>query len=144
MGLSILESYSRVLESLANTVMSRIEDVLYADSIAQDPSLAVSKRKLSMESTPSPSSAQESSPVAQEETEKSTLEETLNSMTLSDFMGWSFDQGDNDGAKTQKDESAKEEDDKSAGKPPKIATDKKFSYTDKVETGGLRSPTARH
>ncbi|KAM7512840.1 hypothetical protein LguiB_011715 [Lonicera macranthoides] len=143
-GLSILESYSRVLESLANTVMSRIEDVLYADSIAQDPSLAVSKRKLSMESPPSPSWTQESSPMAQEETGKSTPEETVNSMTLSDFMGWSLDQGDNDGAKTQKDELAKQEDDKSAGKPPKITTDKKFSYIDKVETGGLRSPTARH
>lgn len=124
--------------------MSRIEDVLYADSIAQDPSLAVSKRKLSMESPTSPSWEQESSPMAQEETGKSTPEETVNSMTLSDFMGWSLDQGDNDGAKTRKDELAKQEDDKSAGKPPKITTDKKFSYIDKVETGGLRSPTARH
>lgn len=33
----------RVLESLANTVTSRIEDVLYADSVAQDPSLAMAK-----------------------------------------------------------------------------------------------------
>ncbi|GMI97733.1 ROP (rho of plants) guanine nucleotide exchange factor 8 [Hibiscus trionum] len=31
-GLAILESYSRVLESLAFSVMSRIEDVLHADS----------------------------------------------------------------------------------------------------------------
>lgn len=34
-GLAILESYSRTLESLAFTVMSRIEDVLHADSLAQ-------------------------------------------------------------------------------------------------------------
>ncbi|KAG9137731.1 hypothetical protein Leryth_020733 [Lithospermum erythrorhizon] len=34
-GHSILESYSRVLESLANTVMTRIEDVLYADSLTK-------------------------------------------------------------------------------------------------------------
>ncbi|KAH6796949.1 rop guanine nucleotide exchange factor-like protein [Perilla frutescens var. hirtella] len=31
-GLSILESYSRVLETLANMVISRIKDVLYANS----------------------------------------------------------------------------------------------------------------
>ncbi|GAA0166005.1 guanyl-nucleotide exchange factor [Lithospermum erythrorhizon] len=34
-GHSILESYSRVLESLANTVMTCIEDVLYADSLTK-------------------------------------------------------------------------------------------------------------
>lgn len=33
-GQSILESYSRVLESLAfNMIMARIDDVLYADDI---------------------------------------------------------------------------------------------------------------
>lgn len=42
-GQSILESYSRILESLAFTVMSQIEDVLKADSLAKDPSLANSK-----------------------------------------------------------------------------------------------------
>lgn len=35
-GLAILESYSRTLESLAFTVMSRIEDVLSADLAARD------------------------------------------------------------------------------------------------------------
>ncbi|KAI7753206.1 hypothetical protein M8C21_012337, partial [Ambrosia artemisiifolia] len=34
-GHAILESYSRVLESLANTVMNCIEDVLYADEVAK-------------------------------------------------------------------------------------------------------------
>ncbi|KAK8707047.1 hypothetical protein V6N13_058114 [Hibiscus sabdariffa] len=34
-GLAILESYSRVLESLAYSVMSRIEDVLHADSLTR-------------------------------------------------------------------------------------------------------------
>ncbi|CAN8270206.1 unnamed protein product [Cochlearia groenlandica] len=43
-GLAILESYSRVLESLAHTVMSRIEDVLEADKITQDTETAVCKR----------------------------------------------------------------------------------------------------
>ncbi|KAK4343442.1 hypothetical protein RND71_036536 [Anisodus tanguticus] len=46
-GHCVLESYSRVLESLANTVMSCIEDVLYADSLMQDPSLAIEKLNLS-------------------------------------------------------------------------------------------------
>ncbi|XP_051148917.1 rho guanine nucleotide exchange factor 8-like [Andrographis paniculata] len=36
-GLAVLESYSRVLETLAATVMSRIEDVLYADSVVRNP-----------------------------------------------------------------------------------------------------------
>ncbi|WOL02182.1 Myb-related protein 3R-1-like isoform X2 [Canna indica] len=44
-GQSILESYSRVLESLAFTVMSQIEDVLYADSLTQDPSHQSSRRQ---------------------------------------------------------------------------------------------------
>lgn len=44
-GQSILESYSRVLESLAFTIISRIDDVLYADnlvkkSLAPQPSIA--------------------------------------------------------------------------------------------------------
>lgn len=43
-GLAILESYSRVLESLAHTVISRIEDVLEADQLTQNPELAVCKR----------------------------------------------------------------------------------------------------
>ncbi|CAI9758984.1 unnamed protein product [Fraxinus pennsylvanica] len=82
-GHSILESYSRVLESLANTVMSRIEDVLYADSLAQDPLLAVVTWKLSMDSTTT-SPTLSSFPSTGEETEK--LSSTPTSMILSDFM----------------------------------------------------------
>ncbi|KAK6158933.1 hypothetical protein DH2020_006247 [Rehmannia glutinosa] len=89
-GLSILESYSRVLESLANTVMSRIQDVLYADSLAQDPSLAVVTWKQSMDSIPSPTLS--SFPSPSEEAEKlSSAAETPTSMTLSDFMGWNLE-----------------------------------------------------
>ncbi|KAJ6415964.1 hypothetical protein OIU84_004706 [Salix udensis] len=43
-GHAILESYSRILETLASTVMSRIEDVLYADYVARNPSHAGQKR----------------------------------------------------------------------------------------------------
>ncbi|CAG7890101.1 unnamed protein product [Brassica rapa] len=42
-GLAILESYSRVLESLAHTVLSRIEDVLEADQLTQESEVAVCK-----------------------------------------------------------------------------------------------------
>ncbi|OAP05136.1 ROPGEF13 [Arabidopsis thaliana] len=42
-GLAIVESYSRILESLAHTVMSRIEDVLEADQLTQNPELAMCK-----------------------------------------------------------------------------------------------------
>ncbi|KAK3034336.1 hypothetical protein RJ639_032234 [Escallonia herrerae] len=145
-GHSILESYSRVLESLANTVMSRIEDVLHADSLTQDPSLAVSRRELSMDSSSLPGSR--SFPRPNEETEKSTPSETPTSMTLSDFMGWSLDQGETDMKKNHStgnlDGSFKEETEKDKSKPANVLTHKKFSYIDKLETSGLRSPTARH
>uniref|UniRef100_A0A5B6ZN23 PRONE domain-containing protein n=1 Tax=Davidia involucrata TaxID=16924 RepID=A0A5B6ZN23_DAVIN len=136
-GHSILESYSRVLESLANTVMSRIEDVLYADSLAQDPSLALSKRKPSIESLPIPISG--SSPGPMEETETPT------SMTLSDFMGWTLDQGEGEMKKNQSmgnlESNSKDEYEKIMSKPGNIVTSKKFSYIESL--GGLRSPTAR-
>ncbi|KAI8020702.1 Rho guanine nucleotide exchange factor 8 [Camellia lanceoleosa] len=142
-GHSILESYSRVLESLANTVMSRIEDVLYADSLTQDPSLAVSKRKPSMDSLPA--EGLESSPSSAEDIEKPNTTETPTSMTLSDFMGWSLDQGEAEMKKIQStgnlDNLSKEEIEK-LSKPIDVVTNKKFSYMEKLETlGGLRSPT---
>ncbi|KAF8080750.1 hypothetical protein N665_0924s0015 [Sinapis alba] len=53
-GLAIMESYSRVLESLAHTVMSRIEDVLAADQLTQDPETAFCKRYIVKETQISP------------------------------------------------------------------------------------------
>uniref|UniRef100_A0ACD5W090 Uncharacterized protein n=1 Tax=Avena sativa TaxID=4498 RepID=A0ACD5W090_AVESA len=50
-GFAILESYSRSLESLAFAVLSRIEDVLYADNLAQDQRRSKSKRS-SLEDIP--------------------------------------------------------------------------------------------
>lgn len=47
-GFAILESYSRALESLAFTVLSRIED-LYADTVARDPRRSKSRRRPSLE-----------------------------------------------------------------------------------------------
>lgn len=144
-GYAILESYSRVLESLANTVMSRIEDVLYADSIAQDPSLAVAKWKPSPDSSPSPQLSGVSSPG--EETEKlSSAAETPTSMTLSDCMGWNLEQAESvkNLPSGNLEGYSKDESEKPMSKPANIVTGRKFSYIDKVELSGLRSPTARH
>ncbi|KAI7987024.1 Rho guanine nucleotide exchange factor 8 [Camellia lanceoleosa] len=141
-GYSILECYSRVLESLANTVMSRIEDVLYADSLTQNPSLALSKRKLSMDSLPVEGPG--SSPSSEDMEKPNTITDTPNSMTLSDFMGWNLDQGETEIKKNYSMgnlQYLKEENEK-LSKPPNIVTDKKISYIDKLEAlGGLRSPT---
>lgn len=144
-GLSILESYSRVLESLANTVMSRIEDVLYADSVTQDPSLAASRRTLSRDFSSSPRAT--SFPSPGDETEKSPSE-TPTSMTLSDFMGWGLDQGETDVKRTYSagnlQEIIKEENENSMDKPANILSNRKLSYIDKLEMGGSRSPNDRH
>ncbi|CAK9155177.1 unnamed protein product [Ilex paraguariensis] len=139
-GHSILESYSRVLESLANTVMSRIEDVLYVDSLTQDPSLPVSRKKLSMDSSPSPQPQPPSSISSMEETEKLNSADTPTSMTLSDFMGWNLEQGDTGMKKNLSTSNLTLQDENKLGN---IVTNKKFSYIDKLENG-LRSPTARH
>lgn len=95
MGHAVLESYSRVLESLANTVMSRIEDVLYADSVTQDPSLAIAKWNPSAESSPQQPLSGMSTPRGESEM-LSSAAETPTSMTLSDFMGWNMEQGEGD------------------------------------------------
>ncbi|CAL5443037.1 unnamed protein product [Camellia sinensis] len=141
-GYSILECYSRVLESLANTVMSRIEDVLYADSLTQNPSLALSKRKLSMDSLPVEGPV--SSPSSEDMEKLNSITDTPNSMTLSDFMGWNLDQGETEIKKNYSMgnlQCLKEENEK-LSKPPNIVTNKKISYIDKLEAlGGLRSPT---
>ncbi|CAN7052615.1 hypothetical protein BRARA_G02010 [Brassica rapa] len=109
-GQSVLESYSRILESLAYTVLSRINDVLDADR-------AVSKRSTPMEP------------------EEETL---VGSMTLSDFMGWDFDQGNED-LDSKKDMSS---DDKLVKEKLNVVATKKTSYLETL--GGVNSPTARH
>ncbi|KAG8367390.1 hypothetical protein BUALT_Bualt16G0067000 [Buddleja alternifolia] len=147
-GLSILESYSRVLESLANTVMSRIEDVLYVDAVAQDPSLAVG----TWNSTPSPTLSSFESPEEEEEEDKlsSAAADTPSSMTLSDFMGWNFEPPETEMKKNHfagnlQSYVVKDEEEKIMIKPAyNIISKKKFSYTDKLEMSGFRSPTARH
>lgn len=119
MGHAVLESYSRVLESLAAAILNRVDDVVYADALAV---------KSSSGSEP----------------EENLTPGTPTSMTLLDFMGWNIDQGEakkNPGSDF--DEYLKEHDhEKIMAKTPE---NKKISYLEKLEHwGGLRSPTARH
>ncbi|TKY44628.1 Rho guanine nucleotide exchange factor 8 [Spatholobus suberectus] len=144
-GQAILESYSRVIESLAYTVMSRIEDVLYADSVTKNPSLAVSSKRFSLDSLPV---AEQTSPNSGDENSYLQSSETPPSMTLSDFMGWGSTKGGSEMKKTSStgdlQEILKEKDEKSASKSPKFTTPQKSYYLEKLEyLNTLKSPIAR-
>ncbi|KAF3793962.1 Rop guanine nucleotide exchange factor 12 [Nymphaea thermarum] len=133
-GQSVIESYSRVLESLAFTVMSRIDDVLYADSLTQSPSKH--HRKAS-------SGAEPVKLTTGEEAEKNFMESGPNSMTLSDFMGWNLDQETDVNDKAGQTEGTKWDDGKLFSKPVNLITNMRF--IEKLENfGGLRSPSSRH
>ncbi|XP_052198425.1 rop guanine nucleotide exchange factor 12 [Diospyros lotus] len=133
-GHSTLESYSRVLESLASTVMARIEDVLYADSLTQDPSLSACKMKPPVESSTMAEPGNSPSPV--EDTA-----ETPTSMTLSDFMGWSLNQGDTEMKRTQSSGNLDSFNDENEKLSKHEVAPKKLSYIEKLEVlGGLKSP----
>ncbi|XP_024006289.1 rop guanine nucleotide exchange factor 11 [Eutrema salsugineum] len=123
-GLAILESYSRVLESLAHTVMSKIEDVLYADQLTQEPTNAVSKNRYAM---------REAEKVREE---RSSFSEDMASGTLSDVMQWG----------NKNNELKKESfygDKPLLSKVTGIMTNnKKSSYLETL--GTMRSPTARY
>ncbi|KAL0655843.1 hypothetical protein Bca4012_076427 [Brassica carinata] len=121
-GQAVLESYSRILESLAYTVMSRIEDVLYTDSLTLKETLLAEEASDGGRTTETDSESAGSSNSG-EETEKL---DPRYSKTLLDFMGWS----DNSS--------------KSSDKPTKSPglTPKKFSYLENLN--GFRSPKARH
>ncbi|KFK26197.1 hypothetical protein AALP_AA8G215300 [Arabis alpina] len=138
-GQAILESYSRVLESLASKIMSRIEDVLEADQLAQ--------RQLMVEAGGRSESEEESAFSSEyEETEKVVSAETPNSRKLSDFIGWRLS------SDTKKHSSMsdleffhKVEQEKPMMKSPMKsprALPKKFSYLAKLEN--MRSPSERH
>lgn len=96
MGQSIIEGYSRIIETLAYTVMSRIEDVMYADSLTQNPSLAHRRRKSATDYLPGSSYEEMQKNLADIQTS------TPISMTLSDFMGWNM--GDNNSGSSPSDD----------------------------------------
>ncbi|CAN0858640.1 Rop guanine nucleotide exchange factor 12 [Linum grandiflorum] len=128
-GHAILESYSRILESLAHTVLSRIEDVLYADQVAKNPGQAGKKRSPSQSETP-----------VSEDKERISVE-APSAMTLSDFMGWEGDQNDNDDELTGTTDEMLKEDKKLSEKLANVVM-RKTSYLDNLV--GSRSPTSRH
>lgn len=139
MGHAILESYSRILESLAYRVLSRIEDVLYAHSLTQNPNLGTCKRNSSR-------GASDPEPNPKEDIDKLSTGGPQ-SMTLSDFMGWSLEKDECEEKKESggNSEELSKEDIKPMTKITNIITNKKVSYIEKLENlGGLRSPTARH
>lgn len=143
-GQAILESYSRVIESLAYTVMSRIEDVLYADTVAKNPSLAVSSKRFSLDSS---SVSDQTSPNSVDENSHLRSSDTPPSMTLSDFMGWDACKSDikRTNSTGDLDEYAKEKDEKSTTKSPKFTTPQKSYYLEKLEyLNALKTPIARH
>ncbi|XP_024972532.1 rop guanine nucleotide exchange factor 12-like [Cynara cardunculus var. scolymus] len=132
-GHAILESYSRILESLAHKVMSRIEDVMHADNLAQNPSGDAKRNPLKDAAL----RASGKFPNAKEELEKLNRSEAPTSMTLSDFMGWSMDQ-----EKESRDELSNGNDSEPPlAKQPSATNSKKLSYLEKLDSG--RSPMAR-
>ncbi|XP_022956262.1 rop guanine nucleotide exchange factor 12 [Cucurbita moschata] len=134
-GQAVLESYSRILESLAFTVMSRIEDVLDADYMAQNPSQVSSKKNSTRET------------VVSSGEEPQSAADTPTSMTLLDFMNWGPDIADNEVKKESPTENAEnvftETEPRPVQKLQNIATNNKLvSYLENI--GGTKSPTARH
>ncbi|KVH97962.1 Plant specific Rop nucleotide exchanger, PRONE [Cynara cardunculus var. scolymus] len=126
-------SYSRILESLAHKVMSRIEDVMHADNLAQNPSGDAKRNPLKDAAL----RASGKFPNAKEELEKLNRSEAPTSMTLSDFMGWSMDQ-----EKESRDELSNGNDSEPPlAKQPSATNSKKLSYLEKLDSG--RSPMAR-
>ncbi|XVF74572.1 hypothetical protein PTKIN_Ptkin13bG0120500 [Pterospermum kingtungense] len=126
-GQAILESYSRILESLAFNVLSRIEDVLYADFAVQNPSQASSRRR------PLKDNSQATPVLASPKYDVET--------TLSDLLTWRLDQKDSEEKRDLTEDLSKEGDTKHMQKLS-IVTNKKVSYLESL--GALRSPTARH
>ncbi|XXG63614.1 hypothetical protein AAC387_Pa05g1757 [Persea americana] len=140
-GQAILESYSRILESLAHTVMSRIDDVLYADSLTRNPSPSESYKSMPLSDSPTSGPAKSQNPAQ----EKVNSVEAPATTTLLDFMGWDLVQEMEMKRSDSINLSNRLEDEKSMKKPHNVVTHKRVSYLEKLELlGNVRSPTARH
>ncbi|KAK4761101.1 hypothetical protein SAY87_005994 [Trapa incisa] len=137
-GQAVLESYSRILESLAYTVLSRIDDVLQADQLVRNPSLSLGKKNQMKSSSPT----MEAERFSTHQEDHAHSQETPTSMTLSDFMGWDLDQGNTE-VKESKGDDLMMKDPDGKKKFANLVTNKKISYIEKLEHTGLRSPTAR-
>ncbi|XP_071733472.1 rop guanine nucleotide exchange factor 12-like [Rutidosis leptorrhynchoides] len=131
-GHAILESYSRILESLAHKVMSRIEDVMHADNLVHNPSADPKRNPLIY----SASTASGKFPNAKEELEKINFSNAPTSMTLSDFIGWTLEH-----EKESKDKLSNGNESQPLTKQSSAANSKKLTYLDRLETLGGRSPS---
>ncbi|KAK6912060.1 PRONE domain [Dillenia turbinata] len=122
-GQAVLESYSRLVGGLASRVMSRIEDVLYDDSVAQNPSLATKNPMKDVQPVRAPltflNPGQEMKMVINRE-----------SVTLSDFIGWNMYQSENETKKGCEFHHFVNSDDQILMKkpPPTINTNKSFIH----------------
>ncbi|GAA0173973.1 guanyl-nucleotide exchange factor [Lithospermum erythrorhizon] len=135
-GQAILESYSRTIETMAFTVMSRIDDVIQADTVARNPSFAATKKSSVLKENKIVS---QKFPNAKEEVEKLNSSDVQTSMTLSDFMGWATDQLEGE---LNKDYEFPKDDGFNGLKPPPSIATKRMSYLENL--GASRSPRARH
>ncbi|CAN8289513.1 unnamed protein product [Cochlearia groenlandica] len=129
-GLAILECYSRVLKSLAHTVMSRIEDVLYADNLTQEPTNAPCRNRYILKESENP-----------KEERFSFTEDRSSSGTLSDVMQWSNGNKSNEMKKESFYGGDKEK--PFLSKVTGIMTNNKKSSSYLENLGTMRSPTAR-
>lgn len=146
----MLESYSRVIESLAYTVLSRIEDVLEADSVACDPP---PEHNLHMSKSPSRSKTNHQLELTSydDDDDNETMQlvvATPTSVTLSDMMGWKVDKKDskilrNISVEHRQVTEFGEEDGNGTAKPSSP-----FSFGSKVTAylnlNPLRTPSSRH
>ncbi|CAN6806283.1 unnamed protein product [Brassica oleracea] len=129
-GLAILESYSRVLESLAAKIMSIIEDVLEADVLVHI-QLMEAERRFESDAEPE-----------YEKTEKVVLAVTPNSTKLADLIGWRFSSDTEQSSTSDIELFHEAEQEKEIMKSPIRVQPMKLSYLAKLEN--LRSPSERH
>lgn len=141
---------------MAYSVMSRIEDVLYADSLSQTSSTARSDMSpsssltqtssLTRADTSSSSLTQTSSPARSDMSSSSDEDAARLSVsgtpTLSDFMGWNIVSPVRNSSDLEI--YIKGDGDRKTPKPPLSPTPKIVSYLEKLENiTGIRSPNSR-
>ncbi|OEL22457.1 Rho guanine nucleotide exchange factor 8 [Dichanthelium oligosanthes] len=134
-GFALLESYSRVLESLAFNVMSRIEDVIQADNVARE--------KAKRDAPP----VAEDAAGGRRDPQEAGEEDDPSRTTLLDFMGWTGDsEGRNDDCSTPPPPpELPAQDDGRLMKLPNIMTNLKQTYMEKLDfLSGNKSPSGRH
>ncbi|KAG2600874.1 rop guanine nucleotide exchange factor 9-like [Panicum virgatum] len=131
-GFALLESYSRVLESLAFNVMSRIEDVIQADNVAREKAKRDAPAEGAGRRDPQSNGGED---------------DDRSGTTLLDFMGWTGgdSEGRNDDCSPPPPPELPAQDDGRLMKLPNIMTNLKQTYMDKLDfLSGNRSPSARH